>query len=154
MARAVPQARLYIRDALRRSSHHIYRESKERYVAIKILTAAATRADAGDIDMYHRFHDFRVRTVESADLDDSDDEQPHPGFAFCVEPLAVASTESPHGLHRCIVTPVYGSTVDDLQMAQPGTRFKLSVVKDIVRQTLLALDFLHTVMDVVHAGTQ
>ena len=94
--------------------------------------------------MYHRFHNHRAGSRERT--------PGHPGFRFCVEPLAIVSTESRYGLHRCVVTQPYGSTVDDLQVAQPGVRFKLPVVKNIVRQTLLALDFLHNDLDVVHAG--
>ena len=121
------------------------RNGQERYVAVKVLTAAATRADSGDVAMYDRFHDIRAKSHGNLPK--------HPGFRHCVEPLAVVTMESRHGLHRCIITPPYGSTVDDIQVAQEGERFSLPVVKNFVRQTLLALDFLHSEMDLVHAGT-
>ena len=122
------------------------RDGQERYVALKVLTAAASRANAHDIAMYHRFQELRSNK--------SNEVTEHPGLHHCVEPLAIVSVESGHGLHRCIVTAPYGSTVDDIQVSQPHGQLTLPVVKNVVRQTLLALEFLHDVMDVVHAGVQ
>ncbi|KAH9941621.1 kinase-like domain-containing protein [Epithele typhae] len=119
------------------------RDGGERYVVVKVLTILATRGDSAELAIYRRFHELRACET-----------QDHPGFCHLVEPLALFTAESKYGPHRCIVTAPYGSTVDDLQTGQLHARFRLPVVKRIVRQTLLALDFLHREMKVVHADVK
>ena len=56
------------------------------------------------------------------------------------------------GSHLCIERELCGPTLAALQVAQPHRSFTLPVVKRIIRQTLLALDFMHTTMKRTHVG--
>lgn len=76
----------------------------------------------------------------------------HPGYQFCADLKIAFTVESPHGTHLCLVMKPFGSTVDELQLAQPGLTLPLPVVKSIVKQTLVALDFLHHELGIVHGG--
>ncbi len=76
----------------------------------------------------------------------------HPGYQFCADLKIAFTVQSPHGTHLCLVMKPFGSTVDGLQLAQPGLTLPLPVVKSIVKQTLVALDFLHHELGIVHGG--
>ena len=97
-----------------------------------------------ELEVWRRFRELRYKNQGKPPT--------HDGFHFCVDQSVAFTAESPHGSHLCLVTKVFGSTVDELQLAQPGLTFPLPVVKSIIKQTLLALDFLHTEVGIVHAG--
>ncbi|BGP47710.1 hypothetical protein JCM10450v2_003575 [Rhodotorula kratochvilovae] len=78
----------------------------------------------------------------------------HPGRAHCVRLLdsfhlpsreqEYASYEAPHMLEPCVVLEVLGPSLHDWRAARPAETFLLPLVRRLVRQILLALDFLHT----------
>ncbi|KAI0739028.1 kinase-like domain-containing protein [Daedaleopsis nitida] len=121
-----------------------------RYVAIKILTVSNTRGielgDLYELEVWRRFHELRNKYEGSP--------PPHLGHMFCVEPLTAFTADSKHGTHVCFVTKPFGSTIDELQLAQPGLTLPLPVVKLVVKQTLVALHFLHTEIGIVHADVK
>ena len=57
------------------------------------------------------------------------------------------------GPHLCIVKEPCGPTLATLQETQPYRSFTLPVAKRIIKQTLLALDFIHTTMKRTHVGS-
>ncbi|RPD56041.1 kinase-like protein [Lentinus tigrinus ALCF2SS1-6] len=124
----------------------------ERYVAVKILTVNYTRGiESGEffeLEVWRRFREVHYKSKAKPEA------SVHPGLKHCVVPQTVFTAESPHGTHLCFVTEPFGSTLDELQVGQPGFTFPLHVVKRAVRQTLLALDFLHTELDLVHADVK
>ena len=99
-----------------------------------------------ELEVWRRFRKVHYRSNANQDS------PAHPGLKHCVVPQTVFTAESPHGTHLCFVTELFGSMLDELQVGQPGFTFPLHVVKRAVRQTLLALDFLHTELKLVHAG--
>ncbi|RDX47267.1 kinase-like protein [Lentinus brumalis] len=119
----------------------------ERYVAVKILTVNYTRGiESGEffeLEVWRRFREVRYKSKWETPA--------HPGFKHCIEPEAVFTAESPHGTHLCFVEKLSGSTLDELQVGQPGFTFPLPIVKRAIKQILLALDFVHTELKLVHA---
>ena len=71
-----------------------------------------------------------------------------PGSEYCDRALRVFL-----GPHLCIVKEPCGPTLADLQETLPHRSFTLPVAKRIIKQTLLALDFLHTTMQRTHVGS-
>lgn len=59
---------------------------------------------------------------------------------------------SAHGQHLCLVTEVLGSTVLDFRERYKDRQVPVPVVKEITRQILLALDFLHGDCQIIHTG--
>ena len=56
------------------------------------------------------------------------------------------------GDHVSLVTDVYGSDTSQLQLSQPNGAFPVHVIKRIIKQTLLGLDYLHQECGVIHTG--
>ena len=71
------------------------------------------------------------------------------GSGYCDRTLRVLLF-SPH---LCIVREPCGPTLAALQEVQPHCSFTLPVTKRIIRQTLLALDFMHTTTKRTHVGS-
>ena len=71
-----------------------------------------------------------------------------PGSEYCDRALRVYL-----GPHLCVVKEPCGPTLAELQEMQPHGSFALPAVKRIIKQTLLALDFLHTTMERTHVGS-
>lgn len=85
-------------------------------------------------------------------------ESQHPGKSCVMSLLESFEHQGPNGVHECFVFEVMGSSVGSyirnfpLKTARPGSpsnelqksyKVQLSVVKSILRQTLLGIDFLH-----------
>ncbi|KAM5535103.1 hypothetical protein V8D89_011189 [Ganoderma adspersum] len=79
----------------------------------------------------HYVRDFKVQQDEGAT-----------GSEYCDRALRVYL-----GPHLCVVKEPCGPTLAALQEMQPHGSFALPTAKRIVKQTLLALDFLHTTME-------
>ncbi|KAI0633931.1 kinase-like domain-containing protein [Trametes polyzona] len=112
------------------------------YVAIKILTTNAVRGEwlhyLHDVEMAHRLRLLSLSAKE------------HPGYKYCARPLHVFEQESAHGKHSCIVYPPYGPDAFNLAMHMPELHLPLAAAKRVTRQVLMALDFLHTTLGIVH----
>ena len=76
----------------------------------------------------------------------------HPGRKFIAPAFDIFRTSSIHGPHLCFVTEPCGLNIEELQLEQPNRQFCLSVVKRIIKQTLLAVDYMHSRLNMVHAG--
>lgn len=109
------------------------------YVAIKILTADATKMFPSE--------EYEVFTkIGSADPG-------HPGFQHCLVLRDHFLTTSPAGDHMCFVTDVLGSCLKTLRPPDRKT-FTVPVAKRIIRQLLLALDYLHHECGYVHTDVK
>ena len=113
------------------------------YVAVKTLTVNAT---AGVVDGFLVEADA-LRTIKKANPD-------HPGYKHCLRLYDAIMDVSYHGPHICLVTDVLGANIGSLRKRLPNGQciFPIAVAKRIIKQTLLALDYLHRECGLVHAG--
>ncbi|KZT68525.1 kinase-like protein [Daedalea quercina L-15889] len=117
---------------------------EDRFVALKILTCAATKALLPGPDQ---------RSDEQRMLEKIASANPaHRGYRHNLAYFDAFSIKGPHGLHRCLVTEVVGYGVDYIRKLRDDgdRRIAPSTVKRVVRQVLLALEYLHDVCGIVH----
>jgi len=88
-----------------------------------------------------------LRTIKSANPN-------HPGYKHCLHLYDATHDASYHGPHICLVTDVLGANITSLRRLQPNGHgaFPVGVAKRIIKQTLLALDYLHRECNLVHTG--
>jgi serine/threonine-protein kinase SRPK3 len=114
-----------------------------KYLAVKILTVNATagifKGLLGEVDI--------LKTIMKAGSD-------HPGFRHCLHLYDAFIATSNHGPHICLATNLLGESLITLRRMQPNGQgaFPIALSKRIIKQTLLALDYLHRECDVVHTG--
>ncbi|KAJ6611120.1 kinase-like domain-containing protein, partial [Mycena sp. CBHHK59/15] len=117
------------------------RNTEKTYVVFKVLTRWATSACIHEISSeYHALDKIRSANVS------------HPGFPHCLHLLAQFWIEKTvlDGGHICFVTGVLGSDLNALRASQPDQKFSVSVATRIVKQILLALDYLHRECGFIH----
>lgn len=103
-------------------------ESRKRYVALKIITAE-TSSDCSEIKI--------LRYLECT----SD----HPGRKYVASILDHFYFEGPNGFHLCLVSEVYGPSINQVcYQACQGRRFREALVRRLAGQAAQALDFLHS----------
>lgn len=73
----------------------------------------------------------------------------HPGKAHIVELLDHFEHIGPNGTHLCLVFPVMIS--DGKEMTLTGARHQADYVRNVSKQILLGLDFLHR-SHIIHCG--
>ena len=76
----------------------------------------------------------------------------HPGYQHCLTLHDSFICNSYHGPHMSLVFDVLGSDLLSLQRTQPNRVFSLQTTKLVVKQVLLALDYLHHDCGLVHRG--
>ncbi|KAG8832842.1 hypothetical protein FRC17_000546 [Serendipita sp. 399] len=110
------------------------------YYAFKALTVSATAA------LVTR------QTFEYPCLRDLSTKNPaHPGFQYCTQIIDKFLIRTKYGPHFCFLFEPLGSHLDQLRLDQsPKPVFTISTVKRIVKQTLLALDYLHRECKYIH----
>ncbi|OCH86859.1 kinase-like protein [Obba rivulosa] len=111
------------------------------YVSVKILTTSASRHL-----VWSSYEEIALwRTVRAANPQ-------HPGYPYCTDYQLydTFSRNSIHGKHMCFVTNVLGPDMVALHSSRSGETFPVRHVRQIIKQTLLALDYLHTVCNVVY----
>ncbi|QRV90422.1 kinase domain protein [Ceratobasidium sp. AG-Ba] len=115
----------------------------DRFVSLKILTCEATTAlkskRSDEIEL--------LRKLAATD-------RSHPGSRHAIEFYDTFEFDGLEGQHCCIVTEVLGRSVDTLrkESADSDLRLSLPLVKTIIKQVLLGLDYLHGPCGIVHAG--
>ncbi|KAH7921680.1 kinase-like protein [Leucogyrophana mollusca] len=115
-----------------------------KYVAVKVLTVNAT---AGVLyDVLHEENALKV--VKKANPN-------HPGYKHCLHLYDSFIAKSYHGPHLCFVTDVLGWDMVALRDLQTnGRSFPVGLTKRAVKQTLLALDYLHRECNLVHTDVK
>jgi serine/threonine-protein kinase SRPK3 len=113
----------------------------KQYLAAKVLTVNLT---AGVL--YDRYWELSSATRVT------DANPNHPGYRHCLTLLDSFICNSYHGPHMSLVFDVLGSDLLSLQRTQPNRAFSLQVTKRIIKQVLLALDYLHRDCGLVHRG--
>lgn len=77
----------------------------------------------------------------------------NPGFNHCMQLDSSFFIQSLHGHHLCMVTEALGPSLTRLPGYLELRVLPTQVVKTIVRQTLLALNYLHSSCGIIHCGT-
>ncbi|KAJ7109950.1 kinase-like domain-containing protein [Mycena epipterygia] len=114
--------------------------SKPKYVALKVLTQFDTKM----VIFKHSYENDLFRRIHSRNPS-------HPGRAHCLRLRGHAKvSEEGRMPHLVFVTDPLGSDLHALQRTQPRGRFSGAVTKRIVKQVLLALDYLHTGCKFIH----
>ena len=114
---------------------------QERYVAIKVLTVGWSILLFDSVAFELDVCKLVTQTNPS-----------HPGYDRCVLLRDNFIENSVHGSHLCLVTEPLGSDLMELRRNQPRKIFTIPTTKKIIKQTLLALDYLHRDCKTVHAG--
>ncbi|KAH7910212.1 kinase-like domain-containing protein [Hygrophoropsis aurantiaca] len=114
------------------------------YVAVKVLTVNAT---AGVL--YDKLNEENsLKAVKKANPN-------HPGYKHCLLLHDSFIAQSYHGPHLCFVTDVLGCNMVALRGLQAnGRSFPVGLAKRIIKQTLLALDYLHRECNLVHTDVK
>ncbi|KAG6018531.1 hypothetical protein E4U40_000191, partial [Claviceps sp. LM458 group G5] len=111
----------------------------KRYVAIKVL-----RADS------YGGHQPIFECEILAKIQEMSQKSSHEGQK-CILPLLEQFTHrGPNGLHVCLVFDVLGYHLDFQAAKHKDERLPVKAVKEIVRQLLTGLDFLHRECGVIH----
>lgn len=116
-----------------------------QYVAVKVLTVNATagvvRGLLGEVDALRAIKKTNPR---------------HPGYKHCMVIYDTFIAKSHHGPHICIVTDVFGPDLTYIRSFLPAQRrfFPLALTQRIIKQTLLALDYLHRECKLVHTDVK
>ena len=76
----------------------------------------------------------------------------HPGRKRCSTVLDHFMVDEIHGKHLCLSFMPLGQSVSALRRARKPPVLPVNAVKAVVKQTLLALDYLHVRCQIVHTG--
>ena len=115
--------------------------NEKHFLAVKVLTVNLT---AGIL--YDEY--WELSSAERV----TDANPNHPGYQHCLMLRDSFICNSYHGPHMSLAFDVLGSNIMSLQRRQPNRVFSLQVTKRIVKQVLLALDYLHHDCGLVHTG--
>lgn len=76
----------------------------------------------------------------------------HPGYKHVICLLDEFRRAGPPGVHVCLIFEVMGEDLVALARRYCGEKLPVHLVKQIARQLLLGLDYLHRSCKVVHTG--
>ena len=109
------------------------------FVAIKILTAQASANIVMGSPEYNVYRKIETTNPNS------------PGFSHCLTLRHCFIANCPAGGHICFVTEPLSVSLANLR-PYGQNRFALSTAKRIIKQVLLALDYLHRECGYIHTG--
>ncbi|KAH6982299.1 kinase-like domain-containing protein [Ilyonectria sp. MPI-CAGE-AT-0026] len=109
----------------------------KRHVALNVLTADSF-GNQKDI-----FELAILRYIKAQYLQ-------HPGKGYILGLLDEFEHHGPHGNHICLIFKAMGPDLTQYRRLFPNLRIPLPLVKDISRQLLLALSYLHDTCRVIH----
>ena len=110
-----------------------------KYLALKILQSYATKGE--------KRRDELNLSLRAAAADPG-----HPGYQHIVLLLDNFIHKGPNGEHLCLVMELLGENLVTMRRRLQGSRFPAAFVKNVARQTLLGLDYLHTSCGIIHTG--
>ncbi|KAJ6471897.1 kinase-like protein [Mycena sanguinolenta] len=111
-------------------------QSNGTHVAMKVLKAALT-----DLPELHETEYLqRILTADPT----------HPGFRHNLHLLSQFHIYGPNGKHLCLVTELLGESLDQYTRRFSGGRIPLPKLRNIVRQVILAMMYLHDKCDIIH----
>ena len=77
----------------------------------------------------------------------------HPGYEYVAHLLDDFTHVGVNGEHKCLVFNVMGERADELSRRFDRRKIPVGLVKQIGRQVLLGLDYLHTSCGIIHTGS-
>lgn len=110
-------------------------------MALKILTAESYGGERSVFELEILKH---VRDADPS----------HPGYNYVAHLLDDFTHVGVNGEHKCMVFNVMGERADVLSRRFDRRKVPVGLVKQIGRQILLGLDYLHTSCGVIHTGLQ
>ena len=111
----------------------------KQHVALKILTA----------DSFGQGHDpFELKILRHLRRQESED----PGASKILGLLDEFKHPGPNGNHTCLVLKAMGPDMSKYRRLFLNLRIPLPLIRDIARQLLLGLSYLHTTGRVIHTG--
>jgi serine/threonine protein kinase len=117
--------------------------SLRRYVALKVLSAKES-AKTQELTIHQRLAELTA--------------PPHPGSKHVVALLDSFRHQGPNGTHLCLVFEPMGPSANSMaehlsKEPRSGRKYPKAMAKEILRHTLLGLDFLHQ-NGIVHGDVQ
>jgi len=79
--------------------------------------------------------------------------QDHPGYNHVIQLLDDFRIQGPHGEHLCLVFDVLGMDIKAVRDRFEGNKLPMNLLKQVARQTLWTLDYLHTKCKIIHCGS-
>jgi serine/threonine-protein kinase SRPK3 len=116
-----------------------FRDDQHKHVAIKILTADSSQ-NTRQLDELKILK--RVKEIDPT----------HPGYCHINHVVDDFRIEGPHGEHLCMVTEVLGTAVGALRHRFQHEMLPITLTKQVAKQLLLGLDYLHRSCGVIHCG--
>ena len=113
------------------------------HVTLKILIAAAY--DEGTRSQPITFENEVLQHINHVRSD-------HPGHKHVSKLLNHFDHRGPHGTHRCLVFNVLGRDLSSFSRQWSPPRVPSPIMRQIARQLLSALDFLHRSCGTIHTG--
>ncbi|KAK3671002.1 hypothetical protein LTR78_009119 [Recurvomyces mirabilis] len=114
----------------------------KRYVAVKVCTVQLAADGSRHVQQRLEWKAYsRLSGMETT----------HEGVRFIREILERFDLMGPSGAeHPCFVFDVAGLHLQDLERIYPGSRLPINLTKDVLKNILKAMDFLHTEAGIVH----
>lgn len=121
----------------------LYYRSKQ-HAALKVLTADChdDGAEIFELDVLKKINEKHSSSTTTATA----------GANHIVRLLDHFEHKGPHGTHLCLVFKAMGPALTEYRRLYPLLQLPVSQVKDIARQLLLALAYLHDTCQVIHTG--
>ncbi|KAL8752757.1 MAG: hypothetical protein Q9199_005519 [Rusavskia elegans] len=117
--------------------------SINKHVALKILIAAACDDKKQWQSRPITFEDAVLKHINNVQAD-------HPGRKHVAKLLDEFEHTGPHGTHRCLVFNVLGRDLDSFSRQWTPPRVPSPIMRQVARQLLSALDFLHRGCGIIH----
>ncbi|KAJ6606835.1 kinase-like domain-containing protein [Mycena sp. CBHHK59/15] len=117
-------------------------EKMQRHVALKVVKSAPryTETAVDEIKLLQRL-------VTSSDPSSTEN---HPGKSHVISFLDHFRHKGPNGTHVCMVFEVLGESLLGLIKRHQNKGVPIPLVKQIAKQILLGLDYMHRYCDVIH----
>jgi serine/threonine-protein kinase SRPK3 len=115
----------------------------DRHVALKVVKSARRYTEAA-LD--------EIEFLQRLTLSPAPELSTHPGRSHIISFLDHFRHTGPNGTHICMVFEVLGENLLGLIRRHHGRGVPIGVVKQIAKQVLLGLDYVHRCCRIIHAG--
>ncbi|KIY47127.1 kinase-like protein, partial [Fistulina hepatica ATCC 64428] len=124
-------------------------EQRARHVALKVVKSAPRYTETA-IDEIKLLQALITPNVRHKGTADAEDPTLHPGRSHVIAFLDHFRHTGPNGVHVCMVFEVLGENLLGLLRRHQKAGVPMHLVRQIARQILLGLDYMHRVCGVIH----